>query len=98
MKKIHVESVKSKQIKQFCVKYHPSSAGEARPSIDALWDALSTYANKANGIWIATRIGTAYRTLKEATLDAKARHPSIGLTILENGRDMFPTVDSVAIH
>ena len=98
MKNIHFNAAKNHQTKQFCVKYRPIDAQEPRPSIEALWRALGTYNRIVVGQRAAVPIETAFRTLKETALDAKARYPHLDVVILEDGREMFPATTTDAIH
>jgi len=85
----HFNAAKIHHTKQFCVQYQPIDAQAERPSLDALWQALSTY----NGIIFAKRPAvpaeTAFRTLKDAALAARATYPHIRLEVLEDNREMF---------
>jgi len=91
MKKINVKSTRCRSGKQHCVKYHPAHAQEARPPLDPIWNALGTYHARSVGEKTRVPIGTAYKTLKAATSDLRARYPHLRIEILESGREMFPT-------
>ena len=82
-------AIKNRQAKKYCVKYRPTDP-QSRPSFGTLWRALASYDSAVLGETTALTVETAYRTLKGAAMDAKAQYPRIGLTILEDDREMFP--------
>lgn len=98
MRKIKVKPTKNRLTKQHCVKYHPTGAHEARPPLEPVWRALGAY----NSVWVGEKtrvpVGTAYKTLKAAALDVRARYPHLRIEILEDGREMFPDAGQKSIH
>lgn len=90
-KNIHFTAATNRPTNQYCVKYRPTDAQESRPSLETLGRALGTYRQAVVGERSAPPIETAFRTLEEAAFAAKARYPHLGVAILGDGREMFPS-------